>query len=136
MERTNCLARVRTETKKYYQQGLMFYQINTLYLYYRYLSHIVKVINKILYKEIRPSFWKILWVTVLMLLVVSFDIIAPWPFKILIDNVLGSSPIESDSFLFFLHKSFNSRDLLGFFAVFVYFSSTFALNIAEYMRSM
>lgn len=96
----------------------------------------VNGINRVLYKEIRPSTWRLAEVASLMLLVVAFDIIAPWPFKILIDNVLGSTPIEQDTLLYSIHQLFPTRDLLGFFSVFIYFSSTFAFNIAEYVRNI
>lgn len=81
--------------------------------------------------SIRP----LLGVFFLMLLIVGFDVISPWPFKILIDNVLSAQPIEADNAFAFLHSLFPSRDLLGFFAVFVYFLSTFGLTIVEYMHS-
>jgi ABC-type multidrug transport system fused ATPase/permease subunit len=70
-----------------------------------------------------------------MLLTVAFDVISPWPFKILIDNVLSAEPIDAGSPLALLHSLFPSRDILGFFAVFVYFMSTFALTLVEYVRS-
>jgi subfamily B ATP-binding cassette protein MsbA len=70
-----------------------------------------------------------------MLSIVGFDIISPWPFKILIDNVLSTEHLDTSGPFAFLHTLFPSRDLLGFFAVFLYFLSTFALTILEYIRS-
>jgi ABC-type multidrug transport system fused ATPase/permease subunit len=95
----------------------------------------VRQVNKILYREIILNFWSLFIVILLMLLIVGFDVISPWPFKILIDNVLAAQPFESGSPLAFLHNLFPSRDLLGFFAVFVYFMSTFALTLVEYIHS-
>jgi len=95
----------------------------------------VKYVHKALYREVRNSTWSLLAVLGLMLLIVGFDIIAPWPFKILIDNVLSDAPADTLGFFGFLHTLFPSRDLLGFFAVFVYFSSTFGLALVEYAKS-
>src|SRR5207248_1162444 len=54
-----------------------------------YIIAEVKQVNKILYQEVRASFWPLMCVLFLMLLTVGFDVISPWPFKILIDNVLS-----------------------------------------------
>lgn len=94
----------------------------------------MKTIHKILYKNIVSNIRALFLVILLMLLIVGFDVIAPWPFKILIDNVLAANPIVSDKFNFL--NLFNSRELLGFFVVFVYFVSTFLLTIVEYLRSI
>jgi ABC-type multidrug transport system fused ATPase/permease subunit len=96
----------------------------------------MRAVNKILKKEITANRWPLFLVLIMMLLTIAFEIIAPWPFKILIDNVLSDNPIEPGTFLAFLHTLFPSRDLLGFFAVFIYFSSTFALSLLEYLRAV
>lgn len=96
----------------------------------------VKYVTKTLSREMRNNSGPLGAVLVLMLLVVGFDVIAPWPFKILIDNVLSTEPFDSSGILGFLHTLFPSRDLLGFFAVFVYFSSTFGLALVEYIKSV
>jgi ATP-binding cassette subfamily B protein len=96
----------------------------------------MRAVNKILRKEITANSRPLFFVLGMMLLIVAFEVIAPWPFKILIDNVLSDTPIEPHTFLSFLHTIFPSRDLLGFFAIFVYFSSTFALSLLEYLRAV
>jgi ABC-type multidrug transport system fused ATPase/permease subunit len=96
----------------------------------------VKYVNRELSREIKRNSGALLSVLGLMFLIVGFDVIAPWPFKILIDNVLSTEVIDPAGILGFLHSLFPSRDLLGFFAVFVYFSSTFGLAIVEYMKSV
>jgi len=97
----------------------------------------MRPIRKILYEQIARNYGGLLIVIFLMLLVVGFDVISPWPFKILIDNVLGASPITPDNaFNIFLLNTFPSREILGFFAVFVYFASTFFLAIVEYWRAI
>ncbi len=95
----------------------------------------MKLINKILYKEIKDNIWYFALVAILMLLIVGFDAIAPWPFKILIDNVLSPNPLKPDNKLNAFLTIFQSRELLGFFVVFVYFVSTFGLTLVEYLRS-
>lgn len=94
------------------------------------------LINKILYRQIRKNMGGLFLILILMLLVVGFDAISPWPFKILIDNVLTPNPINPGGFFNRLLSRFNTRELLGFFVVFVYFLSTFALSIVEYLRSV
>ncbi len=89
-------------------------------------------VNVVLRAEIRANARWLSLVLFLMLLVVGFDVIAPWPFKILIDDVLGSA---GESGGFFLSRIFHSRALLGFFAVFLYFISTFSLEIVQYLNS-
>jgi len=96
----------------------------------------MRPVNKILYGQFRTNFWKLFLILVLMLLIVALDAIAPWPFKILIDNVLSANPIDVHDKLNFLLKFFHSRELLGFFAVFAYFVSTFLLAIVGYVRSV
>lgn len=96
----------------------------------------VKYVNKALTREVKRNSGALLSVLGLMFLIVGFDVIAPWPFKILIDNVLSNEVIDPAGILGFLHSLFPSRDLLGFFAVFVYFSSTFGLALVEYVKSV
>lgn len=95
----------------------------------------MKLINSILYEEIRANLSSLIVVLVLMFLIVGLDAIAPWPFKVLIDNVLAPNPIGGEGWLNSFLRLFNSRELLGFFAVLVYFLSTFSLSIVEYLRS-
>lgn len=97
----------------------------------------MKAVSKVLFKEIRANFSWLFLILTLMLLVVGFDLLAPWPFKILIDDVLGQNTSELATGHFqFLTNLFHSRALLGFFAVFLYFVSTFCLEIAQYSNSI
>lgn len=95
----------------------------------------MKQVNKILYREVLGNLHQLFSVLVLMLLIVGFDILSPWPFKILIDNVLSAEPVAPSGIFAFLHTLFPTPDLLGFFAVFLYFLSTFLLTIVEYVHS-
>lgn len=70
-----------------------------------------------------------------MLLIVGFDVISPWPFKILIDNIFSPTPLDADSKFNFIFKYFHSRSLLGFFTVLLYFASNFALSVTQYLDS-
>ncbi len=96
----------------------------------------MRTIDKILYREIKANIPSLGVIIFLMMLVVGFDVIAPWPFKILIDNVLNPNPIGPSDKLDFLLSFFNSRYLLGLFVVFIYFLSTFALANVEYVKSV
>lgn len=96
----------------------------------------MKIISKILKQELRASSGSLLVVILLMLVIVGLEAIAPWPFKILLDNVLAPTPIGSDLGIGTLGYIFQSRDLLGFFAILVYFLSTFSLTVVEYVRGI
>ena len=69
-------------------------------------------------------------------LVVVFEIISPWPFKVLIDNVLNPVPLVGGTRIDDFLSTFKSREILGFFVVLVYFLSSFMHSIAEYMHAI
>jgi ABC-type multidrug transport system fused ATPase/permease subunit len=93
----------------------------------------MKQIDKILYQELRPRIGKIVLLISLIFIGVIFETISPWSFKILIDNVLGSQPLESENaILHFILNILNSKAALGFFAIFFYFFSSFMTAITEY----
>lgn len=96
----------------------------------------MRTINKILTAEIRKNFWVLILIIFLMGAVASLDAIAPWPFKILIDNVLAPNPIEGSDLIAKILHIFPTRDLLGFFAVFVFFGSNFLLAIVDYLKAV
>lgn len=96
----------------------------------------MKIINRVLYSEIGADKRGLFFLLVLMLSVVVLDAIAPWPFKVLIDNVLGGAPLALNVGFEPLRRLFASKYLLGFFAILVYFGSTFALSLVEYLQSV
>ncbi len=96
----------------------------------------MKYVNKVLYFEVRKNARSLFAVVLLMLGIVCFDVLSPWPFKLLIDNVLAQVPLDAESPFYFLHTLFPSSYSLGFFAVFIYFMSTFALALTEYLKSV
>lgn len=69
-------------------------------------------------------------------LLVGFDIISPWPFKLLIDNVLSGDPLEGNGLSSLLHSLFPARDALGAFAIFVYFASMTLQAFFEYLHAL
>ena len=96
----------------------------------------MRTIDKILYQEAKSNILNFTLIIFLMLLLVGFDVIAPWPFKILIDNVLSANPIVPGDKFGFLFSAFQSRYLLGVFVVCIYFLSTFGLANVEYIKSI
>ncbi len=95
----------------------------------------MKFIDKVIYKEIKPHRSHLLFVIVLMLLTVGFEALSPWPYKFLIDNVLGNEPITSDSVGRILVKWLHDPIAIGFFVVFLYFITEILLSIFEYFKS-
>lgn len=96
----------------------------------------MKFIDKVIYKEIKPHRASLVTVTMLMLSIVGLEALAPWPFKFLIDNVLGTEPIGNDAvgriLVFWLHDSV----AVGFFVVFLYFITQILLSIFEFFKSI
>ncbi len=93
----------------------------------------MKVINKILYEETVRYFRYFVLALLLALAIVGLDALAPWPFKVLIDNVLEANPLSNTPVFGTLFSAFNSRELLGMAVVFIYFTSTFLLSLLEYL---
>lgn len=94
-----------------------------------------KYINKILLQQVWENKLSLGLALLLGFLLVGFDMASPWPFKILIDNVLSAEPLGSGGFPQFLHTLFPSREALGFFAVFVYFLSRSSQSLFEYLHA-
>lgn len=95
----------------------------------------MKFIDKVIYQEVKPHRISLIVVLLLMLSLVGLEAIAPWPFKLLIDNVLGSEPIANDAIgkvLFFYIKD---PIVIGFFVVFLYFITNSLSSIFEYFKS-
>lgn len=95
----------------------------------------MKTINKIILREFWSNSTSLLLVLIFVFLIVGLEAVAPWPFKILIDNVLNTTPIVVENRFDAILTTFKSPELLGFFVVLVYFLSTFVLSIVEYIHS-
>ncbi len=96
----------------------------------------MRIINRVLLKNLRHNSTGLLAVLLLMLLIVGFEAIGPWPLEALIDHVLAPNPIDTSTFIGALLSRFNSREILAFFIIFLYFANTFALAIANYMSAV
>lgn len=96
----------------------------------------MRSIHKIIVQQFFANSGALTLTGIMILLTVGLDAVAPWPFKVLIDNVLTPQPIEQGTMLSSVLSYFRSRELVGFFVVFVYFVSTFSLAIVEYVRSI
>jgi ABC-type multidrug transport system fused ATPase/permease subunit len=69
---------------------------------------------------------------VLILLGVGFEALAPYPFKILIDNVLARQEIGRSSLLGRILGIFNAREALAFVVILVFFLSSMLGSICDY----
>ncbi len=101
-----------------------------------YMIISVKVINRILIREIKPYTWQLIWVALLMLLSVGFEIITPWPFKFLIDNVLGNEIYDKQNLITIFLSRFNSREAIAGIIIFVFFLSSVMSSLVDYLRSL
>ncbi len=95
-----------------------------------------KPINRVLIEEIgRRRSWLVA-IFVLILIGVGFRALAPFPFKLLIDNVLGDEPLDPTSLIGRLLGGFSSREALGLVAIFLYCISGIAVALAEYFATV
>ena len=92
----------------------------------------MKQINKILYQETRPYFGYLVFILLLIFFGVALESVAPWSFKILIDNVLNNQPLDAEGWLARLLSFLTSREALGFFAIMLYFGSSIMSDMTEY----
>ena len=92
----------------------------------------MKQINKVLYSEIKPYTGYILFILLLILFGVLLESVAPWSFKVLIDNVLNGDPFETAGPITKLMSFLTSKEALGFFAIMLYFASNILSNMVDY----
>ncbi len=96
----------------------------------------MKKVDTILYRQIRAHLWNLIALVLLSFVVVALDLVAPWSFKILIDNVLSVQPEPLTGFFGSMLSMFKTPESLGIFAVVVYFLSMFMLTVFEYVNSV
>src|SRR5258708_18878894 len=96
----------------------------------------MKYIDTVISQEIKQHRSSLFSVITLMFLIVGFEAMAPWPFKFLIDNVLGNEPLSNDFIGKILVAWLHDPVAIGFFVVFLYFITEILLSIFEYFRSM
>lgn len=93
-------------------------------------------INTILKENIKPYTWRLIVVLVFMFFTAGFEALLPWPFKFLIDNVLGDEPLDHSSFPGTFIPHFQSPELLGYFVVFLFFVFSLGVAFSEYYESI
>lgn len=96
----------------------------------------MKIINKILYDEVKLRWRQFIGVLVLVLIGVSFGALIPLPFKVIIDNVLGREALDKSTIVGRSLSLLTSREVLGFFMVLVYFISNMFSSVADYFASI
>ncbi|HEX8932557.1 MAG TPA: hypothetical protein VF810_05345, partial [Patescibacteria group bacterium] len=96
----------------------------------------MKFIDKVIYKQVANHKGSLFFVIFLILATVGLETLSPWPFKFLIDNILGGEPIKNDFLGQILNGYFNNPIALGFFVVFLYFLTHLFINITQYFSSI
>jgi subfamily B ATP-binding cassette protein MsbA len=96
----------------------------------------MRTINTIILSEIKARWKSLSIVVLLMIATIGFDLLAPWPFKILIDNVLSVETGTQSPLLLYIESIFQNRYSLGMFAILLYFVSTLSNTIFEYIKSI
>lgn len=92
--------------------------------------------NKTLLKELRPQRKIIALILLFSSIVTILEILAIFPFKFLIDNVLENQPFSQYSFTEMLVSFFSTKISLGFFLIFVFFFSKLFASIVDFGRSL
>jgi ATP-binding cassette subfamily B multidrug efflux pump len=92
----------------------------------------MKQINKILLQEVKPFGLQLIFILLLIFFGVALESVAPWSFKLLIDNVLNGEELNPSGWFGKIFSYFSSKEALGFFAIALYFSSSFLSNLFEY----
>ena len=96
----------------------------------------MKIINKIIFQEIKPRIGRLVFIIFLVFIGVGFEALTPLPFKVLIDNVLGNEPLDPASLLGRLLSFLTSREVLGFFVVLVYAASSMLSSLSDYFAGV
>lgn len=95
----------------------------------------MKITRSILIHEMRTHVRGLLFIFFLTLLGVCLEALTPWPFKLLIDNVLGKEALEEQGILRSILSLFHSREALGLFAVALYCLSSLGGSLTDYFTS-
>ncbi|HEV2339651.1 MAG TPA: ABC transporter ATP-binding protein [Patescibacteria group bacterium] len=95
----------------------------------------MKTLRRIILHELRPYLLVLSFILFLMLVVVALQAAAPWPFKFLIDNVLGDETISTKTFIGWLISLVPSQELLGYIVVLIFFLISMGSSIVEYFQS-
>ncbi len=90
-------------------------------------------VKKVIYQETRPYFFNIVLVFLLRFATIGLEAFSPWPFKLLIDNVLDGKPLDAASFFDRFLLFANSRIELGYIVVGLFLISNILLELAEYL---
>lgn len=93
-------------------------------------------VNKIISHELRSHPKSVASLVVLIFLSVLFQAFTPWPFKLLIDNVLEKEQFAPGSFESHLFAFASSPLSLGFIVVFLYVLSTIFSALTEYATNV
>lgn len=96
----------------------------------------MKLIDKIIISELRTHSPMLVLSLGIMIIAAGMELLVPWPFKILIDNVLGGNPIPNHGAGILLNHFFESVYTLGIFAIFLYFMSMLLNTVFEYLQSL
>src|SRR5258708_24084667 len=70
--------------------------------------------RKVIYQESKPYVWSLIWVLILRFSSIGLEAFSPWPFKLLIDNVLEGKALDPSSPIDQFLLTAGSRFQLGY----------------------
>lgn len=93
-------------------------------------------VRRVIFRLLKRRIWLLAGVVLTMLAATGFSLLTPWPFKLLIDNVLGGELIDTSTWIGKILAVFTTRESLGVFVVFLYLSSNVFANLFVYAKSI
>ena len=93
-------------------------------------------VNRLLLEEVRSHWPTLILITFAIVVAAGFDALAPLPFRIFIDNVLGNESVDAKTIIGRVLYLFKSREALGLFAALSYCLIIFFGSLAEYFTAM
>lgn len=93
-------------------------------------------VKQIILKQIKPHIPGLIIVLFMMLAIAGLEASAPWPFKLLIDNVLGDEKFNPHSLLGRIFSIFPNQQSFGIFVVFIFFMINILLSLFDYLKAI
>jgi ABC-type multidrug transport system fused ATPase/permease subunit len=95
----------------------------------------MKTLWKIIFHDVKPHIPALIFTLLLMILGVGLEAASPWPFKFLIDNVLGNETLSKNTVIGALAAKAPNQEALGYFVVLGFFILSSGSNLLDYVKN-
>lgn len=93
-------------------------------------------LHQVVQLQVKNHYKQLVLVMILMIIAGGFQAISPWPFKLLIDNVLGDELLDSTHLIGRVVTNIDSSQQLGLLVIVLYFLIAILSNAIEYVQSI